>query len=190
MCILIALFTGNGALLAQKEENVTIEKIGKHLSELLIDRGDIRESPFAVNIERLFPDKDFSEYKDSPAEFILGMLYGSQQILPEVWAGLLLQADSLNINNNAKYMETYYEQKRKDNFVLTCVVEQSSKYYAFSAVVLGWKEDRYVLRIYKKIKEYKNKKELKKNLFSIVTEEHLEELKEMESEEGIIKLDW
>ena len=111
------------------------------------------------------------------------MLYGSQLILPENWSELLLQADSLGVNKNAKYLKTYYDQKRKDNFILTCVLKQSCKYYTFSSVVLGWKDDKYVMRIYKKMKEYNNKKELKKNLYSIVIEEHLEELKEMNKEE-------
>ena len=178
---LIALFIGNGTLLAQKNETNAIEKIGKHLSELLISRGDIEKSPFAINIERLFPDEDFSKFEDSPAEFILAMLYGAQLTLPKTWAGLLLQADSLGVNKNAKYLKTYYDQKNKDNFVLTCVLEQSSKYYAFSSVVLGWGKDKYVMRIFKKMKVYNNKKELEKNIFSIVIEEHLEEL-EMEDD--------
>jgi len=181
---LIALFVGNGTLFAQKNETNAIEKIGKHLSELLISRGDIEKSPFAINIERLFPDEDFSKFEDSPAEFILAMLYAAQLTLPETWAGLLLQADSLGVNKNAKYLKTYYDQQRSDNFLLTCVLEQSSKYYAFSAMVLGWEDDKYVMRLFKKMKEYNNKKELEENIFSIAIEEHLEELKEMEMEMG------
>lgn len=168
-------------LFAQENTN-TIEEIGKHLSELLISRGNIDESQYAIKIERLFPDKeDFSEFEDSPAEFILSMLYGAEQILPEIWSELLLQADSLNITENAKYFETYYSQTSTDTFVLTCVLIQSSKYYAFSSVVLEWEKDKYVMRIYKKMKEYSNKEELEENIFSIVREEYLEELKEMES---------
>jgi len=162
---------------------LTIEEIGKHLSELLINRMDINKSPLAINIDKLFPNEDFSEYKDSPAMFIVSMLYGSQQLLPQTWKELLLQADSLNVNKNAKYLKTYYIQKGTDNFTLTCVLKQSSKYYAFSSIVLGWENDKYVMRIFKKMKVYKNKKELKKNLFSIVIEENLEELKEMEMED-------
>jgi len=180
---MITLFIGNEPLFAQKNKADSIEEIGKHLSELLINRGNITESPYAIKIERLYPDEDFAKFKDSPAESILAMLYGAQQILPETWAELLLQADSLGINKNAKYLKTYYDQRRKDNFVLTCVLKQSSKYYAFSCVVLGWKDDKYVMRIYKKLKEYNNKKELKKNLYSIVIEEHFEELKKMEMED-------
>jgi hypothetical protein len=187
--VLIAVFVNNGTLFAQKSETNTIEEIGKHLSELLISRGDINESPFAINIERLFPDEDFSKFEDSPAEFILSMLYGAQLLLPETWAELLLQADSLNVNKNAQYLKTYYNQRAKDSFVLTCVIKQSSKYYAFSSVVLGWKNDRYVMRIYKKMKEYNNEKELKKNLFSIAREEKMEEMENMkEMEENYI--DW
>jgi len=182
---LIALFVGNEILLAQKDETNSIEEIGKHLSELLISRGDIEKSPFAINIVRLFPDEDFSKFEDSPAEFILAMLYGSQLILPETWAGLLLQADSLGVNKKAKYLKTYYIQNNTDNFTITCVLKQSSKYYAFCSVVLSWEADKYVMRIYKKMKEYNNKKELEENLFSIVVEEHLEELKEMEMEDDI-----
>ena len=185
---LITLFIGNGTLFAQENETNAIEEIGKHLSELLISRGDIEKSPFAIKIERLFPDEDFSKFEDSPAELILAMLYGAQLILPETWTGLLLQADSLGVNKNAKYLKTYYDQKRSDNFLLTCVLEQSSKYYAFSAIVLGWENDKYVMRLFKKMKEYSNKKELKKNIFSIAIEEHLEELKEMEKEDGFMNI--
>jgi hypothetical protein len=186
---LIVLFVGNETLFAQKNETNTIEEIGKHLSELLISRGDIEKSPFAINIKRLFPDEDFSKFEDSPAEFILAMLYGAQLTLPETWAGLLLQADSLGVNKKAKYLKTYYDQKRSDNFLLTCVLKQSSKYYAFSAIVLGWEDDKYVMRLFKKMKEYNNMKELEENIFSIAIEEHLEELKEIEMEEDFMNLE-
>ena len=186
---LIVLLIGSGILFAQKSKTNDIEKIGKHLSELLISRGDINESPFAIKIKRLYPDEDFSKFEDSPAEFILAMLYGAELVLPETWAGLLSQADSLGVNKNAKYLKTYYDQKRSDNFLLTCVLKQSSKYYAFSAIVLGWEDDKYVMRLFKKMKEYTNKKELEENIFSIAIEEHLEELKEMEMEEDFMNLD-
>lgn len=172
---LIALFVGKGTMFAQE---TTIEEIGKHLSELLISRGNIEESQYAIKIERLYPNKeDFSEFEDSPAEYILSLLYGAEQILPETWGELLLQADSLNITENAKYFKTYY-QTNNDTFLLTCVLKQSSKYYAFSSIVLEWGKDQYVMRIYKKMKEYNNIKELEDNIYSIVREE---ELKEMES---------
>ena len=186
---LIVLLIGSGILFAQKSKTNDIEKIGKHLSELLISRGDINESPFAIKIKRLYPDEDFSKFEDSPAEFILAMLYGAELVLPETWAGLLSQADSLGVNKNAKYLKTYYDQKRSDNFLLTCVLKQSSKYYAFSAIVLGWEDDKYVMRLFKKMKEYTNKKELEENIFSIAIEEHLEELKEMEMEEDFMNLE-
>ncbi len=179
MSFFIALLVGNGTIVAQEKKTNTIEAIGKHLSELLISRGNISESQYAIDIERLFPDEDFSKYEDSPAEFIVAMLYGSQLLLPETWAELLLQADSLKINENAKYLKTYYNQRAKGSFVLTCVLKQSSKYYAFSAIVLGWEDDRYIMRIYKKMKEYDNIKELEENLFSIANEEELEEFKEL-----------
>ena len=182
MFFLLALFVGNGTLFAQKNKTKTIEEIGKHLSELLINRGDINESPFAIKIERLYPDENFSKFEDSPAEFILAMLYGAQLLLPETWTELLSQADSLGVNKNAKYLKTYYDQKGSDNFVLTCVLKQSSKYYAFSSVVLGWEDDKYVMRILKKMKEYDSKKELEKNLYSIVIEERLKEMEELEEE--------
>ena len=188
---LIALSVGNGTLFAQKNKTNSIEEIGKHLSELLINRGDISESPFALKIERLFPDEDFAKFEDSPAKFILAMLYGSQLILPETWAGLLLQTDSLGVNKKAKYLKTYYDQRRVDNFVLTCVLKQSSKYYVFSSIILSREDDKYVMRIYKKMRVYNNKKELEENLFSIVVEEELEdleELKKMDMENGIINL--
>ena len=177
MSFFIALLVGNGTIVAQEKKTNTIEAIGKHLSELLISRGNISESQYAIDIERLFPDEDFSKYEDSPAEFIVAMLYGSQLLLPETWAELLLQADSLNVTKNAKYLKTYYKEGGKDSFTLTCVLKQSSKYYAFSAGVLGWEEDKYIMRIYKKMKIYNKIEELENNLFSIAIEEAMEELK-------------
>lgn len=172
----IALLVGNGTIVAQEKKTNTIEAIGKHLSELLINRGNISESQYAIDIERLSPDEDFSKYEDSPAEFIVAMLYGSQLLLPETWAELLLQADSLNVSRKAKYLKTYYKEGGKDSFTLTCVLKQSSKYYAFSAVVLGWEEEKYVMRIYKKMKKYNKIEELENNLFNIAIEEAMEEL--------------
>ena len=172
----IALLVGNGTIVAQEKKTNTIEAIGKHLSELLINRGNISESQYAIDIERLFPDEDFSKYEDSPAEFIVAMLYGSQLLLPETWAELLLQADSLNVSRKAKYLKTYYKEGGKDSFTLTCVLKQSSKYYAFSAVVLGWEEEKYVMRIYKKMKKYNKIEELENNLFNIAIEEAMEGL--------------
>ncbi len=174
---LIVVSIGNETVLAQKKQTITIEEVGRHISELLVNRENIEESPFAINVDRLFPDKDFSKYEDSPAEFILAMLYGSQQILPATWTELLSQADSLNLNKDAKYLKTYYKEGAKDSFVLTCVLKQSSKYYAFSAIVLGWEDEKYVMRIFKKMKEYDKIKELKKNIFSIVIEEEMQEIK-------------
>lgn len=179
---LIALSVGNGALLAQKNKTNTIKNIGKHLSELLINRGDINKSPITIHIERLFPDKDVSKFEDSPAMFILTMLYGAQQSLPQTWAELLLHADSLGVDKKAKYLTTYYIQRNKDNFILACILKQSSTYYVFNSTLLGWKDDKYVMRIYKKMKEYSTKKELKENLFSIVQEEHLEEMEKMKED--------
>jgi len=182
MFFLIALFV-NETLFAQKNETKTIEEIGKHLSELLISRGDINESPFAIKIERLYPDENFYEFKDSPAEFILAMLYGAQLLLPKTWTELLSQADSLGVNKNAKYLKTYYDQKSSDSFVLTCVLKQSSKYYAFSSMVLNWEDEKYIMRIFKKMKKYDSKKELEENLYSIVIEEYLKEMEELELKE-------
>lgn len=179
MFFFVAVFVVNPTLVAQEKERNTIEEIGIHLSELLISRGNISESQYAIDIERLFPDEDFSKYEDSPAAFIVTMLYGSQLLLPEIWTELLIKADSLNVNKKAKYYKTYYNEGPKDSYTLTCVLKQTSKYYAFSAVVLGWEDDKYVMRIYKKMKEYKNIKELENNRFSIAVEEAMEELKEL-----------
>jgi len=185
--LLIALFVNKEILFAQESAN-TIEEIGKHLSELLINRGNIDESQYAIKIERLFPNEDFSDFEDSPAEFILSMMYGAELILPKVWAGLLLQADSLNINENAKYFKTYDNETGNDTFLLTSVLTQSSKYYAFSFIVLQWENSKYVMRIYKKMKEYNNVEELEENVFSIAREEYLDEMKEMEEIENSLFL--
>lgn len=172
----ITLFVGNETLIAQSNDTKAIEEIGQHLSELLIRRGDINESPFAIKIGQLYPDEDFSKFEDSPALFILSMLYQSELLLPEIWSGLLLQADSLGVNKNAKYFKTYYEQKKSDTFVLTCVLKQASKYYVFSSVVLGWENDKYVMRLFKKMEKYNGKKELEENIYSIVDGEFLKEI--------------
>lgn len=177
--LFIALLVGNGTLLAQKKTK-NLDEIGKHLTGLLINRGNINESMYAINIERLFPNEDLSEFEDSPAEFIVSMLYGSQMELPVIWNELLSQADSLNISKKAEYFNTYYFQNGKDNFVLTCVLKQSSKYYAFSSIILEWENDKYVMRLYRKIKEYNDQEEVEKNLYSIIEDENIQELKEMD----------
>ena len=146
---------------------VTPEGIGKYLSKMLINRADIRKSPLAINISKLFPNEDFSKYKDSPANLILNMLYGQQILLPQVWDKLLHQADSLNIDKEAKYLKTYFNQTLKDQFLLAAVLTESSKYYIFTFNILEWKNDRYVTRVYENIKEYKNMKDLEENLFDI-----------------------
>jgi hypothetical protein len=146
---------------------VTPERIGKCLSDLLVARGDIKESSLAINIHRLFPDEDFSQFEDSPAMFILTMLYGQQLLLPQAWDNLLFHADSLNIDKQAEYLKTYFVQIQKDQFLSTVVLMKFSKYYTFTFSILEWKNDRFVMRIYENFKEYNNMEELEENLFDI-----------------------
>jgi len=50
-----------------------IDSIGKNVSELLIQRGIIEDSKYAIKIKNLFPDEDFSKFEDSPAELLLNI---------------------------------------------------------------------------------------------------------------------
>jgi hypothetical protein len=140
-----------------KNDSTTIatpEGIGRYLSALLMNREDIKESPIAININRLFPDKDFSEFEDSPAELILVMLLGQQLLLPQSWDELLFQADSLLLNENTSYLKTYFFQTRRDQFRATAVLENSSKYYALVFNIIEWDGKRYLMRINNQLKEY------------------------------------
>jgi hypothetical protein len=144
---------------------VTPEGIGQYLSTLLIHRGDITESPIAININQLLPNEDFSEYEDSPAGFILAMLHGQQILLSQSWDELLFQADSLHLDKNTRYLKTYFLQTNRDQFTATAVLEHSSKYYAFTFSTIDWDSNRYVMTIANQFKEYSSIDDLKKDLF-------------------------
>jgi hypothetical protein len=149
----------------------TIEEIGQNLAENLVQRTDIKASPYAIKIEHLFPELDPSEFEDSPAMFILAMLHGSELLLPVVWADLLKQADSLELTNQATYFHTYYDSQERESILITCVLKQESQYFAFSAIILEWEDEKFVMRLFKKMKVYPSREILEENIFSIALEE-------------------
>lgn len=159
------ILAGQNSLATNDSTVVTPEGIGKHLSGLLINRGNIKNSPLAININRLSPDEDFSRFEDSPAKFILEMLYGYQILLPRSWYKLLLQADSLGIDCKTEYLKTCFIQTHQEQFSLTPVLTASSKYYAFTFNVLTWDGKYYILKVDNKLKEYAELEELEESLF-------------------------
>lgn len=177
--VIISLFTHN-ILLSQV--NTKVEDIGKKTTEFLIQRGNIEDFKYALKVKSLFPKEDFSSFKDSPAEFIVEMLQGSELELPVAWNELKVKANKLNIDANSSYHETYFDKKGSDNYVVTCVIKSASDYFTFSFNLLQWEKDIYISRFYKDVRRYKSIKEVKTNLYSIVDDEIEQEIQEMEKE--------
>lgn len=176
---LIALFILlSKFLLAQDEKR--IEAIGSQFSELLIQQNNLDSFKYAIRIKNLFPDKDFSKFEDSPAEFIVAMLYGAEIELPRKWDSLLKLASENKIDNNAAYVVTYYYKIGVDNYIISSVIKSNYKYYVFSYNLLEWGNEIYISRIYKELKEFENLDEIKTNPFIIIDNEIQEELKELD----------
>lgn len=153
---------------------VTPEGFGQYLSELLINRGDIKDSPIAVNINTLLPNKDFSKYEGSPANFILSILKEYQISLPQSWDRLLFCADKLNIDNKTNYVKTYFCKTHNDKYKCVAVLKHSTKFYALTFEVLTWKKDsNYVISVSDKLVEFnsidKLVKDYSKRLYDLDT---------------------
>ncbi len=132
---------------------VTPEGIGQYLSALLINRGDIKESKAAININKLFPNEDFSKFEDSPANFILSILKGYEILLPQSWDRLLKNTDNLNLDNNTNYVKTFFS--KTDKYKCVAVLKNSTKFYTLTFEVLTWKKDsNYVLHVSDKLSEF------------------------------------
>lgn len=63
---LLLIFSQN--LFSQTDSK--IESVGKLTSELLINKQSNDTFKYALKIKSLYPDEDFSEFEDSPAEVI------------------------------------------------------------------------------------------------------------------------
>ena len=131
----------------------TPEGIGEYLSNLLINRGDIKESPISININRLFPDRDISEFEDSPAMFILSLLYSQQLLLAPRWDNLLSEADNLEIETNTKYIKTYFFQTNNDQFRALVILEKDLQYYAFYFKIIEWEGKKYIMETDDKLRK-------------------------------------
>lgn len=162
---------------------VTPERIGAYLSDLLIHRCDMKKSPMAVDVERLFPSKDYSEYEDSPAKFILKTFYNYQLLLPKYWDSLLFQADSLNIDDDTNYLTTYFNQAHRDQFWATAVLKKSTEYYALSFRTIEANGEIYIMELNDELKPYKTVAELKQDCFF---RDRSSDMDEEENVEGII----
>jgi len=172
---------------------ITPEGIGKHLSEILINRGDITHSPYAINIDRLFPDINPKDFEDSPAEFILAILLGQQIQLPISWNKILHKADSLNLNTNTTYIKTYFDATHNDQYKLHNIIQSHSIYYVLTTDLLRWEDKAYIMRIYDEFPAYKTMDELQTHLFekesTPVLEEDFEDLPELDEEDKKYKPD-
>lgn len=149
----------------------TPEGIGEYLSELLINRGDIDKSAFALNFNQMFPNEDFSKYEDSPANFILSILRGSQVMVSQNWNNLLFNMDSLYQNNDFKYAATYFINMHKEKYSCVAVLKKSMKYYSLQFELLNWKKaNMYVISISDTLAEFDSVENLKNNFTNNVFE--------------------
>lgn len=159
-----------------------IIEIGKNTSELLIQRKSIENSKYALKLEKLYPEQDFAKFKDSPAEFILGMLRGAELQLPITWNEIKSQAENLKMGKNATYQTAYFNKGGVDNYVVTCIIKSESSYFIFSFNLLKWNQEIYISRFYKEIRKYNTIEEVESNLFSIVNDENNKDLQELEEQ--------
>ena len=134
---------------------LTPEGIGKYLYELLLNRNDIRETPIAIDVNKLFPNEDLSKFNDSPAELFLSIFRGYQLQLPKSWKELLYCADSLNIDENSILLKSYFYQTHQEKYRCAIVLKNPEKYY-YSLIfdVLEWKGENYIIDIIPKIMEF------------------------------------
>lgn len=128
----------------------TPEYLGNHLFEILINRGDIAQSPFAVDIDKLFPEQDFDEFNDSPAELVLTLLTGLQLQLPDAWNKILHTADSIALNKNATYIKTYFIPSYHQQYKLFTIIQSHlGSNYALIADIMQWNDNNtYITRVY------------------------------------------
>lgn len=172
---LLLLFSQN--LFSQTDSR--IENIGKLTSELLINKKSIDNFKYAIKIKSLYPDEDFSKFEDSPAEVILGMLYGAELELPKTWNNLLKETNQLKIDENSVYIRTYSYKMNNDSHIVSSVIKSNSKFYLFSFNLLEWDKDIYISRLYKEIKEFKNIEDIELNPFIIIDNEIQKEIIEL-----------
>ena len=166
-----------------------IENIGEATSQLLIKGDDIDNFKYAIKIQSLYPNEDFSKFKDSPAEVILNMLHGAELELPKAWNEVVKESGEYKIDKTSKYVFTYSHKMGVDNYIATSVIESQSKYYAFSYNLLQWGEDIYISRFYKKVIEFETVEQIDSNPFVIIHDEMQKELNEIDenhSEEILI----
>ena len=157
-----------------------IENISKQLSELLTERKKIDDFKYVIRIKNLYPNEDFSNVEDSPAELILGMLYGAELELPKTWNELLKVSSQFKINKNSNYINTYSYKMGVDNYIASTVIKSQSKYYVFSYNLLEWGNDIYISRFYKELKEFEILEKIELNPFIIIDDEVQKELNEMD----------
>ena len=163
---------------SQKDDR--IENISKQLSELLTERKKIDDFKYVIRIKNLYPNEDFSNVEDSPAELILGMLYGAELELPKTWNELLKVSSQFKINKNSNYINTYSYKMGVDNYIVSTVIKSQSKYYVFSYNLLEWGNDIYISRFYKELKEFERLEKIELNPFIIIDDEVQNELNEMD----------
>lgn len=132
----------------------TPEGIGKHLAEMLINRADIAQSPYAINVDELLSGWDLKDFEDSPAKLFVEIFTQQQLKLPIVWNSVLRKADSLNIGSEAMCVKTYFSSLTKEQFRIYVVIESRSKYYTVFSDILCWKDKFYVMRVYPELSEF------------------------------------
>lgn len=162
------------------QEDNRLAEIGQQTSDLLIQGEHIDDFQYAIKIKSLYPDEDFSQFEDSPAEFILNMLFHAELELPEIWNELLNRANQYKIDKRSNYVSTFFSKIGGDTYVVSSVIESQSKYYMFSYNLLEWDKDIYISRFFKEIKEFENFEDIESDPFSIIENEIQNELNEMD----------
>ena len=162
------------------QSNDKTESISKSISELLIKKESIDDYQYAINLKSLYPNDDFSKFKDSPAEIVLEMLHEAELNLPKTWNELVKESINYKFDKNTKYFTTFSHKMGVDNYIATSVIKTDSKYYAFSYNLLEWEKNIYISRFYKELREFDVIEELEANPFVIVQTQMQKELSEID----------
>jgi len=149
----ISVACGENNRPSHKSLITTPEGIGFYLFELLKERASIAHTEFSINSESLYIDN----YDQSPAQLIVAALKGYEISLPHYWNKLLMNADSLELNDNASYINTHFSNLTDEMYRCVSVFECNSQKYTLNFDVLKWNDSQYfILRVNEKLMNYES----------------------------------
>jgi len=70
-----------------------------------------------------------------------------QLVLSQSWDQLLLRVDSMQLDKQTRYIDTYFIQPNRDQFIGIAVLEYSSKYYGLVFRTLEGKGEIYIMDV-------------------------------------------